>query len=167
MPAGAILSVTSGASAIAQAETSTYKQNDLFVDFAASVQTFAEWCLVLPSTYMGGGFLATFYWTTASASGNSVVWGIQAKAYSAGDAIDSAYGSTIEVTSANGGANKENVTANTSLVAIAGAASTGSGASSAIPQRCKFRVYRLGSGADNLAATARLSAVRLLLSTNG
>jgi hypothetical protein len=165
---GALPSITSGAADVAQAETATNRQNDAFVDFATGVQSFAEWGLVMPFGWNGTGLLANVYWTTTSASTASVVWGVQLRAYTAGDALDSAYGSAIETTSANGGANLENVSATTpqsTPITIAGANyahTTLGGGSLVAPQRLKVRVYRLGSGADTLAATARLSMVRLL-----
>jgi hypothetical protein len=75
------------------------------------------------------------------------VWGIQARAYADTNALDQAFGIAIEVTDANNGAGEVNISAATAAVTIAGAPAAG--------QHVQFRVYRLGSGADNLAATAR------------
>jgi hypothetical protein len=159
---GALPSITNGAADVAQSETSSNKQNDCFVDFAAGLQSYAEWQLVEPFGTWAGSFSFHVYWTTTSSSTNSVVFGLAARAFSPGDSIDSAYGSAVEVTSANGGANVENVAGPawpmSGTVAIAGWNPT---AIDGYPsQRLKFRLYRLGSGSDNLAAIARVSAVR-------
>ncbi len=166
---GALPSVTNGAMDVAQSETPTNRQNDAFVDFAAGVQSFCEWSLVAPFFYGGDPLTFNVYWTTTSSSTNAVVWGLQARAFSPGDAIDSPYGTAIEVTSPNTGANQEVVSATPTqpnaltVAGISSAHEPGIANSLVTCQRMKFRLYRLGSGADTLAATARVSMVRLLM----
>jgi hypothetical protein len=80
-----------------------------------------------------------------------VVWGIQARAYADGDALDQAWGVTVEVTDANAGTNEENISVATAAVTPAGSMAAGN--------RIQFRAYRLGSGADNLAANADLTQI--------
>ena len=82
-----------------------------------------------------------------------MVWGCQGRAYAPGDALDQAFGAAVEVTSANGGTNVVNVSAATTSITLAGAPTAG--------QHAQFRIYRLGSGADTLAATARFLGVVL------
>lgn len=144
-------SLTNGASGISQIETTTNKVNTFVDDFLQSVQSFAEFDIELPSSYSGGAVTATFYWMANSASTNSVVWGCQGRAYADGDALDQAFGTAVEVTDANHGTNDVNISAATAAITLAGAPAAG--------QHAQFRIYRLGSGADNLLATARLLAV--------
>lgn len=151
--AGGWSSLTNGASAISQVETATNKVNYFVTDFLQSVQSYFEWAFALPSDYNGGSVTAQFYWLANSASTNSVVWGIAGRSYGDNTAIDAAYGTAIEVTDANNGTNTVNISATTSPMTFAG--------SPAASQYCQLRVYRLGSGADNLAATGRLLAVRI------
>lgn len=148
-----MLSLTNGANSITQVEAGTNKVNYLVVQFLQAVQSFAEWKTVLPSSYAGTPFIATFFWIAADASLNSVVWGLQARAYADGNAIDQAYGAAQEVTDANTGTNDVNISDPSAGITAAGAPAAG--------QHVQFRAYRLGSGADNLAATARLLEVRV------
>jgi hypothetical protein len=177
--AGALPSLTNGAADIAQSETSTNKQNDAFIDFAAGTTSYAEWSVLAPDLLLNNRAFFNVFWTTTSASTNSVVFGLQARAFSASDPIDSAYGTAVEVTDANRGANLMNISA-TAPPATGGApiftapfvvisnfdatiapTSPGHGLTMLPPQLLKFRLYRLGSGADTLAATARVSMVRV------
>jgi hypothetical protein len=96
---------------------------------------------------------AQFIWAADSASGNSVVWGCQARAYADSDALDQAFGAAVEVTDANNAQNDTNISAATGAITIGGSPVAG--------QMMIVQVYRLGSGADNLAATAKLIQVIL------
>lgn len=151
--AGGWSSTTNGASAIVQNESTTNKVNYFTVDFAQSVQSYFEWDFALPSDYNGGNLTAVFYWLAPSASTNSVVWGIAGRAFGDNTDIDAAFGTAVEVTDANNGNNKVNISATTAAIALAG--------SPAANQHCQIRVYRLGSGSDNLAAMARLLEVKI------
>jgi hypothetical protein len=148
-----LLSLTNGANSITQVEAATNKENYLVVQFLQSAQSFCEWKGFLPSTYDGSALVATFYWIAASALTDSVVWGLQARAYADGNAIDKAFGAAQEVTDANNGTSDVNISAATAGITPAGAPAAG--------QHIQFRAYRLGSGADNLAATARLLEIRV------
>jgi len=147
-------SLTNGASGISQIETATNKVNTFVVDFPTGVQSFAEVGFPMPSGYDGGTVTAIVYWMANSASANSVVWGVQGRAYADGDTFDQAYGTAAEVTDANTGTNKENISGSTGAITLAGAPAGG--------QWVQFRIYRLGSGGDNLAATARLLGFRII-----
>lgn len=151
--AGAWSSMTNGASAISQVESTTNKVNYFVVDFLTAVQSYVEWQVPLPADYNGGTITAVFYWTAASASTNSVVWGISATAFGDNVAIDTAFSAGVEVTDANNATGVVNISASTAAITIAGTPLAN--------KHCQFRVYRLGSGADNLAATARLLEVKL------
>lgn len=81
------------------------------------------------------------------------MWGLQARAFADGDAIDQAYGTAQEVTDANHPTNDVNISAASAGITPAGTPVAG--------QWVQFRAYRLGSGADDLAATARLAMIRV------
>jgi hypothetical protein len=131
----------------------TNKQNVNGWIFPTGVQRYIEVIHPLPSDYGGGTFTAQFYWTANSTSTNSVVWGIQGRAYADGDAIDQAWGTAQEVTDANGSA------AYTERISGATSAITVAGTTPAAGQMLRWRIYRLGSGSDNLAASAILESV--------
>jgi hypothetical protein len=109
----------------------------------------------MPSDYNGGTITAVFYWAAPVATADSVVWGIQARAYNDSDALDAAFGTAQTVTDANNSAIDDvNISAATSAITIAGTPSAGS--------YIQFRVYRDGAaGGDTLAATAELLSVRI------
>jgi hypothetical protein len=150
---GGFPSTTSGCGGPNRLESSTNKVNYNTLDFAQSVQTYAEWTAFLPSNYTTAATItAKFVWTANSTSTNSVVWGCQARAWGNDTTIDQAYGTAQTVTDAN--------TATAYQVHISNA--TGAitiGDSPIAGDWINIRVYRLGSGADNLAATANLLEV--------
>ncbi len=158
--AGTWSSTTSGASVVAKVETTTNKQNLQLVDFADGATQYTEWTIVMPDNYNGGTLTAKFYWTCATGSTNSVVWGIQGRAYNTGDVIDQTWGTAQTVTSAgNASANVVIVSSSTSNITIAGTPQASS--------LTQIRVYREGAnGSDTLTSTARLISVMLKYTTN-
>jgi hypothetical protein len=153
--ASATLDTTTGATAGSKIEMATNKQNlNNYPSFPNGSKTYVEWDFVLPGDWVASGtFTAEFFWTANSASTNSVVWGIQGRAYASGDAIDQAWGSAVEVTSANTAAYGDIKSSATAAVTLAGTVAGGNSV--------RIRAYRLGSGADNLAVAALLKCVRL------
>lgn len=128
---------------------------DLYVaDFDPTSDEFMQWQVPMPSDYGGGTITAVFYWLADSASGNSVVWGLQGRSYGDSDAIDQAWGVAQTVTDANNAQNDLNITAATASITLAG--------TPAASELVVFRAYRdADNGSDNLAADARLIAVRI------
>jgi hypothetical protein len=155
--AGSWPSQSSGSSYPAVVQTTTNRVNYYSVGFAPSAQTFSEWGLSLPSDFATGGTInANFLWLTNSSStgtSGTTVWGIQGIAYGNGTAIDTAYGSAVEVPQANQGSNVVNISSASTNVTLAGSPSP--------TTHAQFRVYRKGSGADVLSATTQLLEVKL------
>jgi hypothetical protein len=110
--------------------------------------------IAMPSDYNGGTITAVFYWVAPSTSTNSVVWGLQARAWNDSDVFDLAYGTAQEVTDANEGNDDLNISSATPAITIGGTPSAGSLVS--------FRAYRNpANGSDTLAATAELLQIRI------
>lgn len=155
VPAGAIMPRgTSGPTGPNSNESATNKVNYRSLDFAQSVQTFAQFHAQMPKSWNQGTVTASAIWAANSASGNSVVWGFSAVALRDGVAIDQARGTAQEVTKANNGTLILNAGPESAAITIAGS-----------PQASDwvlFEIYRKGSGSDTLAATASLIGVRLL-----
>jgi hypothetical protein len=108
----------------------------------------------MPSDYNGGTITAIFYWLAPSASTNSVVWGLAARAFNDSDPIDQAFGTAQEVTDANNALDDVNISGATTAITIAGSPAAGS--------YVQFRAYRNpANGSDTLAATAELLAIRV------
>jgi hypothetical protein len=132
-----------------------------FLDFVDGSTTYAEWTAVMPDSYDGGTIAAKFVWSCGTGSTNSVVWGIQARAFGDTDDIDQAFGTGVTITAAgNAAANKILITSETSAITIGGTPSGG--------KMVQFRAYRDGAnGSDTLTATARLLAIRIEYTQNG
>jgi hypothetical protein len=122
-----------------------------------AAQKYAEWTGYLPANYTPGATItAKFIWACPNASTNSVVWGCSANSYIDSDPFDMAFSAGVEVTDANNANLDVNISNDTAAITIKQAA----GAPAAGQLLC-VRVYRLGSGADNLAASACLLQVVL------
>ena len=148
-------STTNGAGAAAQLETATNKVNFNLPPFVNGSKTYLEWDFIMPDDYGGGTITAQFFWTANSAVANSVVWGLAGRIYSAGDALDQAMGTSVEVTSANtAAAYSDNESPVSAAITFAGTPGAG--------KRVHIKAYRLGSGADNLASPALLDLIRLV-----
>jgi hypothetical protein len=108
----------------------------------------------MPSDYNGGTITAVFYWMAGTALTNSVEWGLAARAYADGDALDQAFGTPQEVTDANQANDDVNISAATPAITIGG--------TPAASNYVQFRAYRNPTDAnDTLAATAELLAIRI------
>ena len=108
----------------------------------------------MPSDYNGGTITAVFYWVAGDASTNSVEWGLAARAFADGDALDQAFGTPQEVTDANQANDDVNISAATPAITIGG--------TPAASNYVQFRAYRNPADAnDTLAATAELLAIRI------
>lgn len=150
---GIFLALSNGASQTQQYVSGTNFVDAFFVDFAASTQSYIVIGMPMPADWDGGTVYFVPYWQANSSSTNSVVIGLQARAWADGDTYDQAYGTAQEVTDANHGMYVMNIGAPSSPVTIAGSASPGAWV--------QWRIYRLGSGSDNLAATLRLMGLRV------
>jgi hypothetical protein len=146
--------ITNGAVMGSKIEMATNKQNlNNYPSFTNGVNLYGQWDFVMPGDWNGSTFTHEFFWTCATASGNNVIWGLQARCYAPGDAIDQVWGTPIEVTTANSnGIYYETKSAVSGAVTPAGTLAAG----------CSIRVqiYRKGAS-DNLAYPVLLKAVRL------
>jgi hypothetical protein len=123
-------------------------------DFDASTDEFIQWTVVMPSDWDAGTVTGVFYWIADSASTNSAVWGLQGRSYGDNEAIDQAWGVAKEVTDANNAQNTLNISGATAAITLAG--------TPAASEMVQFRAYRnANDGSDDLAADARLIAVRV------
>jgi hypothetical protein len=149
--AGGWSTQTGGCSGPNRTETTTNKQNFQTLDFSPSVTQSANWTAYMPLNYSGRPITASFNWLTISSSTNSVVWGCQAYAYGDNVASDQVWGTAQTVTDANNAANTLNFSGVTPAITIGGTPG---------PNKIvQFKIYRLGSGADNLDATANLISI--------
>lgn len=160
VPAAAMTpSVTSGANQ-EQIETTSNKINISVLDFDASADEYACFCIPMPKSWDRGTVTYQAYWTTEATDTDGVAWGLQGMSVSDGDTIDASWGTGVVVTDvAQGAAGKILVTAESAAVTIGG--------SPLDEDLCVFRVYRdVSDGADNMAEDARLVAIKLFYTTD-
>lgn len=155
MAPGGWPAVTAGCAAPATYEAPTNKQTIYFLAFDKVTLENAEWTVIMPDNWDGLAINATFHWMANDATNNAVVWGIKARAYGDGDAIDQAYGAAATVTDLNGSAAyKKMASAATGDITVGGAPAGG--------QMVQFRVYRdTADGADTLDTDALLLGVKI------
>ena len=145
---------TSGCTGLSKYEMGTNKDYFASMSFVNGSQTYAECDIpALPDDYNGGTMTAQFVWDANSASTDSVIWGIAGVAFGDNAALDAAFGTPQEVTDGNNGAYKRNISAATSAITWAGTPTAG--------KSLHLRIYRKGSGSDNLAVAALLNGVIL------
>lgn len=151
-------STTNGCAALAQSETATNKQNYKSLDFADGADKYAEFALWMPLNWNGGVLQYQIAWTATGAGtpGQNVIWGLQARAYAADDAIDQAWGTAVTVMDtllANG---DMHYSSNSGDLTVGGTPATYNG------EMTFFRVYRdADNGSDNLVGDAKLLGIRL------
>lgn len=146
-------SATSGASGVTRVEMATNKNYHGGMSFVNGAQGFAECGVPLPDDYGGGTVLAKFKWFADNADTDSVVWGLAGVASGDNTALDAAFGTAQEVTDANTGQRKKNISAATAAITIAGTPAAG--------KDVQWRVYRKGSSPDILDTPAVLENVAI------
>jgi len=154
--AGGWPSITSGASGPNRQEFGTNKQNIVALDFSDSnSKLYAEWSVLLPTSYVSSTVTANFVWFATSTATSSTVWGIQAVAYPDSSTIDAAFGPAVTTTDAHSStANQVMRSATSTAISIAGTPGPNNWV--------QFRVYRDSSDAsDTLAQTASLLGVQI------
>lgn len=165
IPAGALIPhETNGA----LAGTYEYAANDVLRDYFAfddATEEYISFNIEMPEGWDLGTFKAKFHWspskTDASATaGETCEWGIAARAYSDGDALDAAFGA-VQVISDTVLANEEDTmhkSGATPAVTIGGTPALG--------DLTTFRVERNVGGADNMVGDAWLFGVMLQITIN-
>lgn len=147
-------STTAGAVAPAKAETATNDVNYYYVGYVDGSTTAAECQIAMPSDWNAGTVTAVFYWAADSSSTNSVTWDCAGLALTDSDALDTAYGTAVEVTDANNAQLDLNISAATAAITVSN--------TPAASDLVMYRIRRVGGGgSDNLAATARLIGVMI------
>jgi hypothetical protein len=153
---GLMPTITTGCAPTQKIET-TNGVNYLVLDFDDGGNNDYEYAEVtipmMPSDYDGGDLQAAFIWLTSGVGTDRVVWGIQARGYADGDAIDAAWsGGQTVIDNGNG-------TAYDVLISSFCTAFTPIG-SPAANRPMQFRVFRHGANAsDDLSGDARLIGV--------
>ena len=160
VPAGAMKArTTAGPTGPTDTETSTNKIQINGLDFDPTTNQYAQFAVYMPKSWDAGTVTAVFVWEHPATTTNfAVVWGVQGTCIGDNEALDTAFGSAVEVTDTGGTTANQYISPETSAVTI--------GSSPAAQQIVWFQVYRnAASGSDTLAVAARLLGVRVLYST--
>lgn len=157
VPAYGMTPRTTNGAAPGVSETTTNKIMVNTLDYDASTQEYAQFQMHMPEGWNEGTVSARFRWTAGSGSDN-VIWGIQAVALSDDDALDTAFGTAVEVTDTLLLANDVHLTDETGAMTI--------GNSPGARDLVIFQVYRKAADAgDTLAVDAKLLGVDLYYTT--
>jgi hypothetical protein len=150
---GALPTATLGATEASPAETSTNKINYQYLDFDPATQKYCQWQFSMPHDYDGGTITAKVKWGAASGAGDAI-WGIQGVCIGDSVALDSAFGSAVEVTDTLVATADLQVSAATGAITLAGT-----------PVADKWTVIQLyrkaADGSDTLTTNARMVEVLL------
>jgi hypothetical protein len=141
-------------------EMTTNKANITSLAFGyngSPAKTYACYNMKLPLVYDGGTLDAIFTWRSTGTTSNGVRWGIQMASIGDNEALDTAWGSAIEVTdNATGAANRKLIAPQLSTITPSGTPAAG--------EFLEIRIYRDPAHADdNLNEIVYLDDVTLLI----
>lgn len=160
IPASGMLPATTSGPASAQVESATNKVNYAVLDFDGAAAEYAHFNVAMPKSWDEGTVTFKAFWESSNTGTAGVAWGLEARALSDGDTVDSAFGTGVFVVdNAQSSAAKRYVSAESAAVTIAG--------TPAEADICHFRVSRdPANGSDTMSEDARLVGIQLFFTTN-
>jgi len=158
-PAGSMVAQTTSGAAAGSVETTTNQVMISTLDFDAAADEFAQFSFQAPTNWDEGTITARFLWSHPVATTYVVIWGIQATAFSDGDALDAAFGTAVTATDTGGTTDDIYISPETAAMTVGGTPAEG--------DYIVVRVYRdADAGGDTLDVDARLHGVMLTLTTD-
>lgn len=159
MPAGAMTPTSTNGAAATTEELATNDVMLVYLAFDDSTRENACFQIQMPKSWNEGTLVCQFVWKCGATSGD-VIWGIQAVAFADDDALDTAFGTAVEVTDTAGGAADDcMISDETSAMTVAGSPSA--------EELVVFKVYRdAADGSDTLSGDAELLGVKIHYTTN-
>jgi hypothetical protein len=158
IPASAMTTRTTNGASAGTNESTTNKVMQSSYDFDQTTQEFVQFNIAFPKSWDESTVTAQFFWTGSAGSG-AVVWGIQGVAISNDDAIDTAFGTAVEVTDTLIATGDMHVSSETGAVTIGG--------TPAADDVCFFQIYRdPADGSDTLTGDAKLLGIKLFYTTD-
>jgi hypothetical protein len=153
-------SVTGGCAALATVATSANHPDLQTLDFDTTTQEYAQFSVVMPSSWDEGTVTFKAHWSHAATTVNfGVVWNLQALAISDDDAIDAAFGTAQQVADTGGTTSDLYTSAESSAITVAGSPAAG--------DVVFFRISRVtGDASDTMAIDARLHGITLFITTD-
>lgn len=153
-------SVTGGCSIVTSVASAANQPDIVTVDFDATTQEYAQFCIPMPKSWNEGTITADFRWSHAATTTNfGVVWSIQAVAVSNDDPIAVNFGTAQQIADTGGTTNDLYITSHTPAMTVGG--------TPAAEDTVFFRVSRVtGDGSDTMAIDARLHSVVIYMTTD-
>jgi hypothetical protein len=160
VPAGSMYARTTNGAASGSGESSTNKVMRKSWDFDTTTQEFVQFAVWMPKGWDEGTLICQFMWSHPSTTTNfGVVWAIEAVAFADDDALDSAFGTAVQVADTGGTTDDRYTTAETGALTVAG--------SPGAEEWVVFQVKRVpADGSDTMAVDARLEGVKIHYTTN-
>lgn len=160
IPASAMVPATTNGPTAAQLETSTNKVNYSVLDFDATTEESAHFNVAFPKSWNEGTVTYQAIWTSAATDTDGIAFGLAGVAISDNEAIDTAFGTAVNVTDdAQSAAGEAYVTSESSAVTIAGTPAAG--------DICFFKISRkVSDGNDDMTEDARLIGIKLFYTTD-
>lgn len=157
VPASAMIPATTNGPASAFVEAATNDQNYKTLDFDATTDEFAHFQIAMPKSWNEGTVTYQVWWTSTATDTDGVAWSLEGVAFGDSDAIDTAWGTAVEVVdNAQSTAGDVYVSAESAAVTIAG--------TPAAADVCFFRFSRNPDNAsDGHAEDARLIGIKLFI----
>lgn len=156
--AAAMTPATTNGAASATLESTTNKVTYKVLDFDQTTEEFAHFAVPFPKSWNRSTITFEVLWTASAGSGG-VVWALEAIALSDDDAIDTAYGTAVQVSDTLIATGDVHKTAVSSALTVGG--------SPAVGDLVFFRIKRVpADGSDTLTGDARLIGIRLFFTQN-
>lgn len=155
-----MLAATTSGPASAQFETGTNDINFKVLDFDASADEHAHFCVAMPKSWDEGTLSFQVFWMSSATDTDGVAWGLQAVAVSDNETTDATWGTAVVVTDdAQSAASELYVTAESAALTVGG--------TPAEADLVFFRIFRDVSDAnDDMTEDARLIGVKIFYTTN-
>jgi len=141
-------------------ETATNRVNVSTLDFDPTTQEFAQFQIAMPKSWDEGTVTYEVIWYHPATTVNfGVVWSLAGVALSDTNALDTAFGTAVQVTDTGGATNAVYDSPESGAVTI--------GNTPAENDYVVFQVARVpADGSDTMAVDARLLGIRLFYTTN-
>ena len=146
-------STTNGCSDATKTEYITNDQDLYSLDFDQTSIEYAQWTMWMPDNWNAGTITFKAVWTAAAGTpAQAAEWNLQGRSYANDDAIDQAWGSSVEVSDALIATSDIHYSSESSAVTLAG--------TPAIGELVQLRAWRDATN-DTLAADAKLIGIKV------
>lgn len=160
MPAGSMIPRSDNGAFLSVGETTTNKVTRQSLDYDATTQQFAQFQIAAPKSWNESTITFKAYWTHPATTVNfGVVWELQGLALSNDDALDTAFGTAVEVADTGGTTDDVYITSESTAVTIGGT-----------PAESDYLIFQIArdpaNGSDTMVVDAYLLGVMVFFTTN-